>query len=82
MDRNILGESEFTIYPNPVNGKLYIESEKEINIEISNSFGQIIFQEKISSQKNEIDVSRLVRGIYFVKIITGENSVVRKIILE
>ena len=61
---------KITIYPNPANDKLYIESEQLINqnIEIYDLNGKLINSKIIGSSNTEIDIADLPQGIYFVKI--------------
>ncbi len=61
--------SSLTIYPNPVSNTLYISSEqnefKNSEIEITNTLGQTVLKIEF---KNEVDVSKLIKGIYILKI--------------
>ena len=55
-----------TIYPNPTNGVLTINSTKTVSeITIYSNLGQLLFTEK---EKNKVDISALNDGIYFIKI--------------
>ena len=57
-------QNKITLYPNPTNGKLYINSKQEIVlVEVYDLVGK-----KVLETKTEIDLSNLVSGIYFVKI--------------
>lgn len=57
-------ENEIILYPNPTNGKLFINSNNEIDlVEVFNFVGQ-----KVLETKTEIDLSNLVSGMYLVKI--------------
>jgi hypothetical protein len=64
------------IYPNPAFNILTLEFEKMpesyYDIYISNTSGEIEIQEYIDNQKIEIDVSRLEKGKYFLKIFSEE----------
>lgn len=56
----------FSLYPNPTNGLLNIQSKTSIDeITIFNNLGQLLLA---SENKNQIDISTLSEGIYFVKI--------------
>lgn len=62
--------SAITIYPNPVEDILVIETDQAIqHIQIINSAGRIITNYKPTS--NTLDVSGLPTGIYILKIETG-----------
>lgn len=70
------------IYPNPVNGRLYIETLTQTQtIEIYDIYGRRQVSETMSHQGNlTIDVSDLSNGIYFVKISTEEGDIVKRIV--
>ena len=75
--------SRLEIYPNPVNDKLYIETEAEINdVVIYDVYGraQNLRISKSQNLKISINVSGLNAGIYFVKINTNEGNIVKRII--
>jgi hypothetical protein len=56
----------FSIYPNPTNGLLTINSTSSISeITVYNNLGQQLFT---SEKTNQVDISTLSEGIYFVKI--------------
>lgn len=60
-------EQKFEVYPNPTHDILYLKGNNNTNnqhIEIYNSLG--ICVKKINSNLNQVDVSELSRGIYFL----------------
>ena len=71
-----------SVYPNPVQDRLYIEAETQ-NIEIYDIFGRRQVTETPSHQGNvAIDVENLKAGIYFVKINTEKGNIVKRIIKD
>ncbi|MBO5957144.1 MAG: T9SS type A sorting domain-containing protein [Bacteroidales bacterium] len=75
--------SKVEIYPNPVNDRLYIEAETEIEeVVIYDVYGRVQNLRNSETQKlrNSIDLSELKSGIYFVKINTHEGNIVKRII--
>ena len=71
----------FKMYPNPVlNGKLYISSASNLEKEVAiyNTLGQEVFQ----SNDQAINVSRLSKGTYFVKITEAEITATKKLIIQ
>mgnify|MGYP003306860106 CR=1 FL=1 len=71
------------IYPNPVNDKLYIETQTQtLTIEIYDIYGRRQQLSAISSQPSVIDVENLKSGIYFVKINTEKGNIVKRIIKQ
>jgi hypothetical protein len=56
---------QFSIYPNPANTLVYIQTDKEIShIQIFNLYGQLI---KTTQTKN-IQIDELISGLYFIKV--------------
>ena len=67
----------FTIYPNPVQDILNIESQQPIEaVKIYNLHGQLI---KVDSFMN-VDISQLNTGLYFVQVIIEGKTVTKKFI--
>jgi len=79
-------ENEWTIYPNPSTGALYIansnSAKEESKIEILNSIGQTVFETTITSNYKNIDLSKLNNGVYFVKIVSDKQSVIKRVVLS
>jgi hypothetical protein len=77
-----LSKYNISIYPNPTNSNLTINSENEIieKITISDITGKIIKQ--VSANKNQvlINLSKNANGIYFAEIQTNNNTLISKII--
>ncbi len=69
MAENIFGNN-FSVYPNPVRDKLFIKSEKEFlskcTFEITDVTGRIQLSGKLRNET--IDVRKLERGIYFIRL--------------
>jgi hypothetical protein len=65
--------TNISIYPNPVNEILNVESEVfngKIEIKIVNVLGNLVMKEefKIKTDATQINVSALPRGIYYIKV--------------
>ncbi|MFM9988177.1 T9SS type A sorting domain-containing protein [Flavobacterium sp.] len=75
---------EFVVYPNPTNGIVVISLKNNSNIIdsiiVNDVLGKTIFSRKINSFSSEIDLSNVSKGIYFIKIKSGEQEKVQKII--
>ena len=78
--------SSSTIYPNPNDGKFFIQlnsSPGYCELKITNAIGDIIISKKINTSLEEIDLSNQRPGIYFVKIYDQQERVtVKKIIIK
>ena len=56
----------FSVYPTPTENILNIKSKAEISkIEIYSKLGQLIL---LNQTENNIDISNLTNGLYFVKV--------------
>jgi len=56
------------------------QMKNENTLTISNIRGQELIRQQINDYKIQIDIGNLASGIYFVKLITDEKVVTRKII--
>ena len=72
--------TSLSIYPNPVNDRLYIETETEVEeVVVYDVYGRQ--QSTVNGQQTlSIDVANLNSGIYFVKVVTTEGEVVKRFI--
>ena len=71
-----IGESELTLYPNPVEGffTLDIANKSVKEIEISNLEGKSLL--KIPYQNQRVDISHFKRGIYLLSVTTSNAEVI------
>jgi hypothetical protein len=75
--------ASFNIYPNPVNDKIYIETESEIEeVVVYDVYGRVQNLSNSATQQlsNSIDVTDLNSGVYFVKVVTENGEAVKRII--
>ena len=83
-DGNVeVAENDFVIYPNPVNDRLYIETQtltQTLTIEVYDIFGRQQDLSAISGQQSVINVANLNSGIYFVKVVTENGEVVKRFV--
>lgn len=78
-------EQTIKIYPNPASNQITVITpsiEKESNLVIYNINGQELIKQRIKNNITKIDITHLMSGIYFVKLISNKNIDVRKIIKE
>jgi hypothetical protein len=78
-----------SLYPNPTNDKIYVDFQKNnlasnYSLEILNTLGQVVFKSSNLEEKNSFDLSNLIKGIYFVRLVDAQlNAVnIKKIILQ
>ena len=74
--------SSINMYPNPVNDKLYIEAEMEVEeVVVYDVFGRPQDHKTTRLQGNlVVDVANLNSGIYFVKVVTENGEAVQRFI--
>ena len=70
------------LYPNPATGDITIVSPSRANISILNIEGQLMKSFTANSNKTNVDISSLARGIYFVKVQDEKGSVMKKFVKE
>ncbi|SFZ93605.1 Por secretion system C-terminal sorting domain-containing protein [Flaviramulus basaltis] len=68
-DFKIKDVNKIFIYPNPSNNDLFVSGlNEDTSVNIYNITGQHITTHELTANSNEIKVSNLVNGIYFIKI--------------
>jgi len=73
------------LYPNPASDKftIQIDNLKEAyTLEILNTTGQVVLNKRITNSVEQVDLSGQAAGVYFVKLQSVNNSVVRKIVKQ
>jgi N-acetylneuraminic acid mutarotase len=61
-----LEQSQFSVYPNPGNGIISWQSATEVKyLEVSDQFGRLV--ERYDLNVNEVDLSHLATGVYFLR---------------
>ena len=61
----------FRVYPNPTNGLLYVETRHGASLQeyrITNMMGQILMTGRIDDEKQQINVSVLPAGVYYLTV--------------
>lgn len=77
-----------TVYPNPTDGLLYVESDKILQgltrIELRDALGRLVrtVEKEGFADKISLDLNGQTEGLYFLILTNGENQLVRKVILN
>lgn len=84
LSNNDIQDEWVSIFPNPVKDKLSIGSYEGVISEILfyNTLGKQVMSYKIDQKLNDIDVSSLKTGIYFISIIGEKGKLLIKFIKE
>ncbi|WP_336964385.1 T9SS type A sorting domain-containing protein [Chryseobacterium contaminans] len=74
---NKISKKEVSIYPNPTNGPLSIDLEKNSEVKIYSTDGRILKTVQAQKGSNDINISELPKGIYFIKTATESAKVIK-----
>jgi len=82
--------NDLNIYPNPSQGvfniTINITGRKNLELEITNSLGQIVFIENLEhvsgSLTQQVDLEKCNAGIYSLRLITDEAVITRLIVIR
>ncbi len=77
---NNYSDNNISIYPNPTYNKVNISLNENSEIIIFDTNGKMYLAKKIKKGKNIVDLSLYKQGIYFVRIITADNIITKKIV--
>ncbi|MBX7109892.1 MAG: T9SS type A sorting domain-containing protein [Chitinophagales bacterium] len=77
------------IYPNPTNGRCYIDislpERTDGYLEIRDLLGKIVYTEKFLNQTAEsfdVDLSPFGRGVYFITFSSGKDHITKKLMVQ
>ena len=79
---------EFTVYPNPTEGKLNVQTNIPIynfNLVLMNINGNVIYSDEMDATEDginkEIDLSGFAKGVYLLQLYNAEESYVKKVMV-
>jgi hypothetical protein len=76
------GEGFTSLYPNPATGPFTVQSTTVIDrIELFSVMGQRVHTQQVGATTAQIDPSFLAAGVYFVRIWSGRESLLRKVVI-
>jgi len=91
VDENIVDGLDFSVYPNPNKGIFNIVvktiEKTDLIIELMNIQGQILYRFNSCVKRGrlthqyKIDVSEFARGIYYLKVNTGNEIIIKKVVV-
>ncbi|MBO6025645.1 MAG: T9SS type A sorting domain-containing protein [Bacteroidales bacterium] len=62
------------VYPNPTSGKVNIEAEGMIHVDIFNTLGQQVCNTDVATDKFSFDTTGIPAGAYLVRIVTNKGT--------
>ena len=75
-------KSEMHIYPNPANTRTSVLVTESGEFSLLNSAGDIIRKVKIEPGIIDIDLYNLEEGVYFVKLISSEETLMQRLLIK
>ncbi len=83
-NNSLAGSSQ--VIPNPSTGVFEISLREELlhpaTMQITDCIGRIVKSGEITEKKTAVDISTEPKGIYFLKVISTEGTIIQKIIVE
>lgn len=76
-----LNQPNLSVFPNPTNGRLTIENTSVFSVELININGQIVFVGKETKSQQVFDFSNQKEGVYFLRIKSGNQILIKKLVL-
>jgi hypothetical protein len=82
MDVEENASADVKIYPNPSEGIFNVEGQNIRKIEVFNAFGQAVYAKDTEDGLMTIDLTNCATGVYTLRLIKGDKTMVRKIVVE
>lgn len=90
INQYLIFNSYFTIYPNPNNGQFKLKIDKHnsgnLSINLYQINGKLIFSQNLPDHKGKvslpIDLSKYVKGVYYLQIVSDGEVVTKKVIYQ
>jgi hypothetical protein len=80
--QDVANSIDVKIYPNPSRGMFTIESDLPTTFQVYNLNGQVILNGSTRAAGDQLDLTGVADGLYFVKIAVGEETITRKLIKQ
>ncbi len=73
--------TNFSMYPNPSNGKVTLNTQSVSQVQLISIVGELVWTKTINGAQ-EIDLSQLSKGSYFVKVSAKGSTETKKLIIQ
>jgi hypothetical protein len=71
------------MYPNPARDMFFIEAKSNLQeVQLLNISGQLVSNQTVSGNKTEINISDFKPGIYLVRLMSQDQVITRKLVIE
>jgi hypothetical protein len=80
----VIGNEQFTIWPNPTSEVLNIELQQQAMAEIMlyDMAGKLLLQKQTTQMREAINVSTFENGLYFLTVLQGEMKTTLKVLVQ
>ncbi|MEI8137634.1 MAG: T9SS type A sorting domain-containing protein, partial [Bacteroidota bacterium] len=77
-------DNSILVWPNPSFGKITVDNTSNalMDVAIYSLEGRLVYSKNNVAKKEELNISKLVKGLYEIKIKTGEKTVNKKLVIE
>lgn len=82
VSAGLTGKLIIKLYPNPTTGMVQVFNAENFRVEVFNIVGNKLIDTDADSYITMIDLKPYPDGVYFVRLTKGDNSVMRKIVLN
>ena len=77
-----VAEKSIGIYPNPARNVINVSNAINCNVEIYNMIGDLVISQISSSNKEQLDISKLANGTYMLVIQSGNGLINKKLVIN
>jgi len=74
---NKLAQDNFSISPNPASAKVYIQSQRLGNLEITDVMGRVVLQQPIVNTQTTVDLNSLSDGLYIYRFFANDGTLIQ-----
>ncbi|MBN1338734.1 MAG: T9SS type A sorting domain-containing protein [Bacteroidales bacterium] len=77
-------ETSIRVYPNPASGEIHIDCSGRSEIIVINILNEVVFRKTMENNNGRItiDLSGYAKGLYFIRVITGDGEKTGRVIMK
>ena len=75
-------ENTVILYPNPARDRVTVQAEQMRSVELITLMGQTVMRQTVQGSSATLDLQKLPKGIYFVKVETANSVGTQKLVLR
>jgi predicted HAD superfamily hydrolase len=79
---NSVNAGSVNVYPTFVTENVSVSSSENVNVQIIDLSGKVVFQSVEAQQLQTIDANNLVNGVYMVKVYNNNIAEMQKIVVQ